>query len=62
MIDDNETVSALTLQRGTRTVLNATIAGRHVNITRHRTVEAVLVPLDWYLRAQELMAATGSDD
>jgi prevent-host-death family protein len=45
-----------------REALDHIMRGTPVQITRHGRVEAYLVPADWYRQAQELTAATGSDD
>jgi prevent-host-death family protein len=40
-----------------RAVLNSVMQGEHVTITRYNTVEAVVVPMDWYERAVGMIAA-----
>lgn len=40
-----------------RAVLNSVLQGEHVTVTRYNTVEAVMVPADWYERAAALVAA-----
>lgn len=50
------TMPSRDLQRRTREVLNATLAGNHVQITRWNQPEAVVVPADWYDRAIRALA------
>lgn len=59
---DNLTVPSGDLQRKTREVLNAVMAGRHVHITRYGEREAVVVSADWYDQHTTTSAPTQAGD
>lgn len=59
---NTETVPSSDLQRRTRAVLNAVVAGGHIRIERWGQAEAVLVPVGWYeekVREDAARAAQG---